>query len=291
MTESILTQVLLPAAIALIMLGMGLSLTVSDFTRLLRSPRPVVTGLVGQLALLPIIAIGLAYSFGLSAEFAMGLFIVAVCPGGTMSNVISQLCRANIALSVTLTAICTIIGIASTPLLIQLGYDHFLTGSAVQFSLLSASLGLLVLTLVPITLGMLINRYKPAWATFAEPFFLKGSAGFMVIMIIAIMIQERENLVESFSQLFLVCLCLNLLTIFAGLGLAKWQKLTPRDAITLGIEIGIQNATLAILIALTFLSQSALALPAGVYGLTMYIGAGLLIYLSRKLGTHKAQML
>ena len=288
MTESILTQVLLPAAIALIMLGMGLSLTVSDFTRLLRSPRPVVTGLVGQLALLPIIAIGLAYSFGLSAEFAMGLFIVAVCPGGTMSNVISQLCRANIALSVTLTAICTIIGIASTPLLIQLGYDHFLTGSAVQFSLLSASFGLLVLTLVPITLGMLINRYKPAWATFAEPFFRKGSAGFMVIMIIAIMIQERENLVESFSQLFFVCLCLNLLTIFAGLGLAKWQKLTPRDAITLGIEIGIQNATLAILIALTFLSQSALALPAGVYGLTMYIGAGVLIYLSRKLGTHKA---
>ena len=104
----------------------------------------------------------------------------------------------------------------------------------------------------------------------------------MVVMIIAIMIQERANLVESFSQLFLVCLSLNLLTIFAGLGLAKWQKLSPRDGITLGIEIGIQNATLAILIALTFLSQSTLALPAGVYGLTMYIGAGVLIYLSSK---------
>ena len=282
MTESILTQVLLPVAIALIMLGMGLSLTISDFTRLLRAPKPVITGLVGQLALLPLIAFGLAYIFGLSAEFAMGLLIVAVCPGGTMSNVISQLCNANLALSVTLTAICTIIGIVSTPLLIQIGYDYFLEDSAVEFSLLNASLGLLVITLVPIGLGMLINRFKPTLASKAEPFFRKGSAGFMVVMIIAIMIQERANLVESFSQLFLVCLSLNLLTIFAGLGLAKWQKLSPRDGITLGIEIGIQNATLAILIALTFLSQSTLALPAGVYGLTMYIGAGVLIYLSSK---------
>ena len=282
MTESILTQVLLPVAIALIMLGMGLSLTISDFTRLLRAPKPVITGLIGQLALLPIIAFGLAYVFGLSAEFAMGLLIVAVCPGGTMSNVISQLCNANLALSVTLTAICTIIGIVSTPLLIQIGYDYFLEDSAVEFSLLNASLGLLVITLVPIGLGMLINRFKPTLASKAEPFFRKGSAGFMVVMIIAIMIQERANLVESFSQLFLVCLSLNLLTIFAGLGLAKWQKLSPRDGITLGIEIGIQNATLAILIALTFLSQSTLALPAGVYGLTMYIGAGVLIYLSSK---------
>lgn len=282
MTESILTQVLLPVAIALIMLGMGLSLTISDFTRLLRAPKPVITGLIGQLALLPLIAFGLAYVFGLSAEFAMGLLIVAVCPGGTMSNVISQLCNANLALSVTLTAICTIIGIVSTPLLIQIGYDYFLEDSAVEFSLLNASLGLLVITLVPIGLGMLINRFKPTLASKAEPFFRKGSACFMVVMIIAIMIQERANLVESFSQLFLVCLSLNLLTIFAGLGLAKWQKLSPRDGITLGIEIGIQNATLAILIALTFLSQSTLALPAGVYGLTMYIGAGVLIYLSSK---------
>ena len=282
MTESILTQVLLPVAIALIMLGMGLSLTISDFTRLLRAPKPVITGLIGQLALLPLIAFGLAYIFGLSAEFAMGLLIVAVCPGGTMSNVISQLCNANLALSVTLTAICTIIGIVSTPLLIQIGYDYFLEDSAVEFSLLNASLGLLVITLVPIGLGMLINRFKPTLASKAEPFFRKGSACFMVVMIIAIMIQERANLVESFSQLFLVCLSLNLLTIFAGLGLAKWQKLSPRDGITLGIEIGIQNATLAILIALTFLSQSTLALPAGVYGLTMYIGAGVLIYLSSK---------
>ena len=282
MTESILTQVLLPVAIALIMLGMGLSLTISDFTRLLRAPKPVITGLIGQLALLPLIAFGLAYVFGLSAEFAMGLLIVAVCPGGTMSNVISQLCNANLALSVTLTAICTIIGIVSTPLLIQIGYDYFLEDSAVEFSLLNASLGLLVITLVPIGLGRLINRFKPTLASKAEPFFRKGSACFMVVMIIAIMIQERANLVESFSQLFLVCLSLNLLTIFAGLGLAKWQKLSPRDGITLGIEIGIQNATLAILIALTFLSQSTLALPAGVYGLTMYIGAGVLIYLSSK---------
>lgn len=282
MTESILTQVLLPVAIALIMLGMGLSLTISDFTRLLRAPKPVITGLIGQLALLPLIAFGLAYVFGLSAEFAMGLLIVAVCPGGTMSNVISQLCNANLALSVTLTAICTIIGIVSTPLLIQIGYDYFLEDSAVEFSLFNASLGLLVITLVPIGLGMLINRFKPTLASKAEPFFRKGSAGFMVVMIIAIMIQERANLVENFSQLFLVCLSLNLLTIFAGLGLAKWQKLSPRDGITLGIEIGIQNATLAILIALTFLSQSTLALPAGVYGLTMYIGAGVLIYLSSK---------
>lgn len=116
MTESVLTQILLPTAIAIIMLGMGLSLTTADFTRLFRLPKAVATGLLGQLLLLPIVAFGLCFIFELSPEMAVGLMILAACPGGTMSNVISQLCRANLALSVTLTACCTLVGIVTTPL-------------------------------------------------------------------------------------------------------------------------------------------------------------------------------
>lgn len=277
MTESVLTQVLLPAAIAIIMLGMGLSLSLNDFTRLFRLPKAVVTGLMGQLLLLPTVAFALCFAFGLGPEMAVGLMILAACPGGTMSNVISQLCRANLALSVTLTACCTLVGIVSTPWLIAVSYQYFVGEVATDFSLISASLSLMVITLVPIVIGMMIKHRWQEKAYRIEPYFRKGSSMFMFIMIIAILVQERTQLIESFSQLFWVCLSLNMLTIALGLVLAKIQNLDWQDALTLAIEIGIQNATLAILISLSFLKQSALALPAGVYGITMYIGAVMLL--------------
>ena len=277
MTESVLTQILLPAAIAIIMLGMGLSLTIADFTRLFRLPKAVATGLLGQLLLLPIVAFGLCFIFELGPEMAIGLMILAACPGGTMSNVISQLCRANLALSVTLTACCTLVGIITTPWLIAMAYQYFNGEAATDFSLVNASLSLMALTLIPIAIGMALRHLWQVFAERAEPYFRKGSSLFMLVMIIAILIQEKAQLTESFSQLFWVCLALNLLTILLGLALAKIQQLSWQDSLTLAIEIGIQNATLAILISLSFLSQSSLALPAGVYGITMFIGAVLLV--------------
>lgn len=281
MEASFLTQIMLPAVIALIMFGMGLSLTVEDFVRLWKMPRAVFVGLFGQLLILPLLAYGVAVVFGLPSELAIGLMILSACPGGTMSNVISHFARANLALSVTLTAITTVVCVFSTPFIIGIAIREFGVGSGSDFSLLGTSIGLFVVTLLPVFLGVEIRRRFPETSMRTEVFFRRFSAVFMLLMIGAILIQERDILVTSFTKMFGATLALNLLAIVVGVVLAICFRLSARDGVTLGIEVGIQNASMAILIAVTFLQVPGYATSAGVYGLTMYIGAVLLVGFAR----------
>ena len=278
MEASFLTQFMLPAALALIMFGMGLTLTVGDFIRLWKMPRPVFVGLCGQLLLLPLIAYGIAIVFDLSESLAIGLMILAACPGGTMSNVISHLARANLALSVTLTAITTFVCVFSTPFIIQLAISQFGQQPDQSFSLLNTTLGLIVISLLPVVLGIVIRHYFPAAAQRREATFRRFSAVFMLFMIVAILIQERHSLASSLSQMFTATITLNFAAIAVGVLLARLFCLSLRDTVTLGIEVGIQNASMAILIAVSFLQAPAYATSAGVYGLTMYIGTVLLVW-------------
>lgn len=278
MSESIFTQILLPFSLALIMFGMGLSLTIRDFTRLWKAPISIGAGLIGQIIIMPLIALGICALFDLSAPLAVGLMILAACPGGTLSNVISQLAKANLALSVSLTAISTFICVFSTPFIIQFAMVHFAGEQAVEFSLLGTAIGLFVVTLVPVMIGISIRHHFTALALRAEVYFQRFSLAFMIIMIIALVIKERHLLVSSFEQVFFACLALNLVSIIMGLLLAKTFSLSFNDAITLGIEVGIQNATLAILIAISFLKSPQFAVTAGVYGLAMYIGPLILVF-------------
>jgi len=282
MNASILTEVLLPLALALIMFGMGLSLTVQDFTRLWKTPLSIGVGLIGQILLMPLVALGICALFDLDAPLAVGLMILAACPGGTMSNVISQLARANLALSVSLTAISTFICVFSTPFIIQFAINNFAGESGVTFSLLNTAIGLFVVTLVPVMIGIGVRRYQEKWALSAEVFFRRFSLFFMILMIIALVIKERALLVSSFEQVFFACLALNLCSIIMGLLLAKTFRLNFIDSITLSIEVGIQNATLAILIAISFLDAPEYAISAGVYGLAMYLGPLLLVMWAKK---------
>lgn len=282
MNASILTEVLLPLALALIMFGMGLSLTIQDFTRLWKTPLSIGVGLVGQILLMPLMALGICALFDLDAPLAVGLMILAACPGGTMSNVISQLARANLALSVSLTAISTFVCVFSTPFIIQFAINNFAGESGVTFSLLNTAIGLFVVTLVPVMIGIAVRRYQEKWALTAEVFFRRFSLAFMILMIIALVIKERALLVSSFEQVFFACLALNLFSIIMGLLLAKTFSLNFIDSITLSIEVGIQNATLAILIAISFLDAPEYAISAGVYGLAMYLGPLLLVMWAKK---------
>ncbi|XQW84979.1 bile acid:sodium symporter family protein [Thalassotalea piscium] len=277
MEASIFTQVLLPIAIALIMFGMGLGLTVQDFTRLAKAPRAIFAGLLGQIVLMPLLAFALCLFFELDAPIAIGIMILAACPGGTMSNVFSQLAKANLALSVSLTAISTFICVFSTPFIIQFAVNNFSGVQQVEFSLVQTALGLFLVTLVPVIMGICIRHYYKHGALKAEVYFRRFSLIFMVLMILALVIKEIDLLVASFDQVFFACLALNLLSIVIGLLLAKVCNLTFVDAITLAIEVGIQNATLAILIAISFLNAPEFAVSAGVYGLAMYIGPLLLV--------------
>lgn len=283
MEASFLTSILLPALLALIMFGMGLSLTIADFVRLFKMPRPIFVGLLGQLLCLPLIAYGIAIAFDLSSHLAIGLMIMSACPGGTVSNIISHLARANLALSVSLTAVTTVICIFTTPLVIQFAIDAFGEQGNTSFSLLATSASLFAVTVVPVVLGVAVRSKFPEPSIRSEAFFQRFSAGFMLFMIIAILIQERDILVSSFSQMFAATLALNLVAIAVGVALAYGFKLSARDGVTLSIEVGIQNVSTAILIAVTFLNTPAFATAAGVYGLTMYIGTFLLLWVARSM--------
>ena len=282
MTESYLTQYIAPLVLAFIMFGMGLSLTRNDFQQLWRAPLPIVVGLFGQMMLLPALAYALAIVFDLAPNSAIGIMILAACPGGTSSNIISQLARANLALSVSLTAISSLICVLTTPLIIQFAIMQFGQQEEQSFSLLTTTLGLIFITLIPVIIGIIIRHYFAEKALRCEPFFRHLASAFLLLMIVAIVIQERDTLTSSFAAVFSSELTLNLLAIMTGIGLGLLFKFTPRDSITLGIEVGVQNSAMAILIAITFLQRADYAVAPGVYGVTMYIGALLLVLLAKK---------
>ncbi|MBG9995618.1 bile acid:sodium symporter family protein [Pseudoalteromonas sp. NZS127_1] len=277
MNASILTEVILPLALALIMFGMGLGLTTNDFTRLFKSPLAIVMGLIGQLVAMPLLALGLCYLLNLPTPIAIGLMILAACPGGTMSNVLSQLAKANLALSVSLTAASTAISIITTPFIIGFAMSQFAPADDATFSILITSLGLFFITLVPVAIGIWLRHFKSDFAIKAEPFFRRFSLFFMLMMIAALVIKERDLLVSSFNDVFWACIALNIGSMVVGWLIAKCSKLNLTDSLTLSIEVGIQNASLAILIAISFLNKPEYAVTGGVYGLAMFIGPLLLI--------------
>ena len=281
MQDSILTQVLLPLVLALIMFGMGLSLTISDFTRLAKVPKAAIVGLFGQLVLLPLLTFLLAVNLGVSNEIAIGMMILAACPGGTTSNLISHIAKANLALSVSLTAMTTLVCVVTTPIIIVYSIEYFTQKAVQDFSILDTSIGIMAILIVPIILGMSVRKFANDFALFMEPFFRRLAVVFMILLIISISYNEREMLRDSFPSVFINMFTLNIIATIMGVALAKLTKLSHKDGLTLGIEIGTQNATMAILIAVSFLQKPDYAIAAGVYGVFMYLGATLLVVYSR----------
>ncbi|GAB55477.1 bile acid:Na+ symporter, BASS family [Glaciecola punicea ACAM 611] len=284
MQSTVFTAIFLPLVLASIMFGMGLSLQLKDFARLAKLPKPIFVGLFGQMLLLPALAFAIALAFNASAQIAIGMMLLAACPGGSTSNLLSHLAKANLALSISLTAITTVICVFTTPFLIAFSINYFSEGEPVEFSLLKTSLGLIVITLVPVALGMLTRHRFINIALRLEPIFRKLAIVFMLLLIVKISFDEREMLVEGFPDLYLFTIGLNLSATLLGMLLAKLFLLNQKDRITLGIEVGTQNATLAILIAVSFIQEPAYALIAGGYGLMMYLGAAGLVLYSRNKG-------
>lgn len=274
--NSVLAQVILPLVLAVIMFGMGLSLTRQDFLRLLQYPKVVALGLLGQIVLLPLLALAVAVFFDLSPALAIGLMIISACPSGTTSNMISHVARANLALSVSLTALTTVICIFTTPFIVLWSINYFEGQAPDAFSLLLTTSKLILITLLPVSLGILLREKAANWAIKAEPVFRKVSAGFMILMITAIVIKDHEVLGAALGHVLAAVISLNFLSIAIGLTLGKLGKTNYADRLTLGIEVGVQNASVAILIAVSFLDKPEYATTGGIYGVAMYLGVGLL---------------
>jgi bile acid:Na+ symporter, BASS family len=280
MESNFLTAVFLPFALFIIMLGMGLGLTVKDFTRIFVEPKAVIIGLIAQLIIVPVVGFLLAMFFPLSPELAVGVVILAACPGGPTSNLVTYLVKGNIALSITLTAISSLVTVFTIPLVVNLAMQQFMAESvALQLPFLKTVIQIAVITLIPVSLGMLTHHYAPTLAATIEKKVKWLSLFFLGLIIVGLLLKERENVSSFFLQVGGVTLTLNVLTMVLGYGLSVLTGLNRECAKAITVEVGIQNGTLAILIASTptFLNNPNMAIPAAVYALLMFVTSGIFV--------------
>jgi BASS family bile acid:Na+ symporter len=286
MQSSVLTELFLPFSLAVIMFGMGLSLRAEDFKRILIYPKAVGIGLLNQLIILPVLAFGIAKAFQLPPELAVGLMILAVCPGGATSNLITHLAKGDAALSITLTACSSVITVFTIPFLVNYSIGYFIPGGeAQQLEVVGTVVSVLFITLIPVALGMTTLAKAPALAQKWDQPFRKISTVFFVIIVLAAILKERDNLVQYFIEAGPAALALNLSTLAVSFAMAKWTGLPFRQGLTIAIESGIQNGTLGITIAATLLVNSVMSIPSAIYSLLMFGTAALVILWGNKVAS------
>ncbi|MEM6437876.1 MAG: bile acid:sodium symporter family protein [Cyanobacteria bacterium P01_D01_bin.115] len=292
METSLLTAVFLPLALFIIMLGMGLGLTLTDFQRIFVEPKGVALGLVAQLILLPLVGLGLASVLPLTPELAVGVMILAACPGGPTSNLVTYLARGNVALSITLTALSSLVTVFTIPLVVNWAMVQFMgAGTDLQLPFLTTVLQIAVITLIPVSLGMVLHHYAPRFAATVEKWVKWLALVFLGLIIAALLIKERANVLAFFLQVGWVTLLLVVLTMALGYGLAQLARLDDRSATAITVEVGIQNGTLAIAIASapTFLNNATMAIPAAIYSLLMFAVGGMFAWWAQRRSPVKAQ--
>ncbi|PCI19181.1 MAG: bile acid:sodium symporter [Piscirickettsiaceae bacterium] len=283
MQADTLTAVILPASLFIIMFGMGLTLRIMDFTRVLKQPKPVLLGLSAQMFALPIIAFAVAIVFTLPPELAVGLMIISFAPGGATSNMFTNIAKGDVALSISLTAVTSLITPFTLPLFTLLAMDYFMgSGEVFRLPLLKTVMQLLVISVVPVIIGMLTQSKWQKAAAKIEPFIKIFSIVFLFLIIVAIILKNKAHMADFFLQTGLATLTLNILVLALGFGLAKFFKLSRAQSVSIGYEVGIQNGTLALLVAGTLIGNSTMMIPAVTYSILMFITGFLFAVLFKK---------
>jgi BASS family bile acid:Na+ symporter len=290
MQANILTEIFLPIALIVIMLGMGLSLTLADFKRVIVFPKATLAGVFGQLVLLPLVALMVLKLIELPPALAVGVMLLAVCPGGPTSNLLSNLARADLALSITLTAITSLITVFTIPILLNEAMEHFIgEGKYVQLPVVDTMVQILVITIIPVSVGMFIRWKFPKFADKAEQPVKVASALFITIVILGVIIKEKDNLAGYFAEVGIVMLLINVTIMVLSYGLGALLKLSHQQCATISIETGIQNGTLAIAIATSslLLNNSEMSVPSAVYSLLMFVTGGAAVFIFRKMSSSR----
>lgn len=280
MQATVVTEIFLPASLFLIMLGMGFGLTAGDFGNVLRVPKAFGIGVVCQMLMLPAVGYALVKFFALPPELAVGLFVIALCPGGTTSNMITYLSRGDLALSVALTAVVSILTPFTIPFLLNAAMvDLMGEGEAIVLPLGATIANLLVITVVPVAIGMFVRSRAP-WVAFRVERPVKVfSIAFLVLIVAFNIYANRDNILSFVAQAGVPTLVLNVLTMALAFGIASLTRLPRPHRITIGVEVGIQNATTAFLITGTLLERPTMAIPPAVYSVIMFGTAALFGYL------------
>lgn len=284
MQSSGLITVGLPIALFIIMAGMGLSLTPKDFYRVAEQPRGVIVGTLGQMILVPLIGFLVAALFvPHSAALAAGLVLVALCPGGTTSNLICYLARADLALSITLTVIASLLTILTIPPLLNLAMEQLMgDGEVVRLPFLKTLLTMGVIIVLPTVLGMLVRRFSPGLAQTLEPWISKFSAFVLIAIIVAIVVTQWNQIPGWVAQGLLPVVVLNFSALAAAFVLAQAAGLNPYDRMTVMVELSLKNTTIGLLVALSLIGNVEMAIPSAIYGLFMYASAFALVRYGRR---------
>ncbi len=282
MQSSLLTSLLLPLALGVIMLGLGLGLALDDFRRVSRYPRAVLTGLILQTAVLPWVALGLALLFKLPPELAVGLMLLAASPGGATANIYSHLARGDVALNITLTAINSVLCLVTLPLVLNLSLDFFLGSGQYVPPPVQKIIEVAVIILLPVAFGMLVRARAPSFASRMEKPIRLLSVLVLVLLIIAAVAKEWRTLLQFFASIGIVCLLFNLASMATGYAAPRALRLPRKQAIAIAMEIGIHNGTLAIFIALNVLQNATMSIPAAVYSLLMFFTAAVFAWFAAR---------
>lgn len=288
--DSALLTIGLPIALAVIMFGLGLSLTPADFRRVAESPKAVGVALAVQVLLLPVIAFALIKLFGLAGGLAVGMMILAASPGGSTANLYSHLFRGDVALNISLTAINSLLAIITLPIVTNLALGYFGTGDdgvGMQFGKL---VQVFAIVLIPVGIGMLVRDRSPEFAARMDKPVRIASALLLVLVVIGAILGERENIADYFVQVGIITSLLCIISLTLGYVIPRLLGLPEGQAIASSFEIGIHNSTLAIAMAITVLESTEMAVPGAVYGIVMFfIAAAFGFLIVRGRGTRDPQ--
>ena len=279
----IITDIVLPLALAFIMFALGLGLTLKDFLRVAKQPRDFFVGAFSQIIILPIIAFILVKLWPISPELAVGVMIIAAAPGGATSNILTFFSKGDVALYVSLTAIISLLCVITIPFIVLTSLN-LLMGTSIfeEISLINIASKMFLIVTVPVLLGMIFRKLLTTVATSFEPIAKKISAVLFVLVLIGAILSERDNIISYFAQVGLITLILNLIMMFVAFYLAKLLGSGEKQKRAITIECGLQNGTLAIVVATSIFGGGIYLIPAATYSLIMFATSIIFVYFVRK---------
>ena len=279
---NVITDVILPLALAFIMFTLGLGLTFSDFARVAKMPKNFLIGLVSQLVFLPLVALIIVFVWPLQPELAIGLILIAAAPGGVTSNILTSFAKGDVALSISLTAVMSLLSVISVPLVLGISMGLISDNSLGSISLTSIAISMFLIVTLPVLLGMIFRASLSYLTKRIEKIAKIFSTALFVLVLIGAILAERQNLVEYFAQTGLVVLILNILMMTIAYYWAKLFSSGRPQLKAISLECGLQNGTLAIFVGTSVFGGGLYIVPAATYSVIMYLTSLIFIYFIRK---------
>jgi bile acid:Na+ symporter, BASS family len=272
--DSLFATVLLPIALAVIMTSLGMSLTVDDFRRVFVQPRGISIGLVNLVLVSPALAFGIAELFDLDPAMAVGLVVLGASPGGTLANLLTHMARGDTALSISMTGISSLAAVVTVPLVLALGIDHFgASGFDEDVNMLGVVARVLLITVVPLSLGMWLRARRPERIEEVRPAFQRAAFGVFLAVVVGVIVAEHERVFDNLGEVAAAAITLNVVAMALSFNIARLARLDGPQSTAIAMELGIHNTALAIAVAATI--DTELTIPAAVYASFMFITAGL----------------